>query len=100
MTLEEKISQMVQVKSNVATPDVMNKYFTGTVLSGEGSILAPIAFSQSWVDMVNVVQKGSFSTRLGISVIYGIDTVHDHNIVYDATISPHNVGLGVTRQVS
>ncbi|KAL5577984.1 hypothetical protein UlMin_019683 [Ulmus minor] len=71
----------------------MSKYFIG-------SVLAPIALAQAWVDMVNVVQKGSFSTRLGIPMIYGIDTVHDHDNVYNATISPHNVGLGVTRQVS
>ncbi|CAM8901301.1 unnamed protein product [Rhodiola kirilowii] len=30
-------------------------------------------------------------------MIYGIDAVHGHNTVYNATIFPHNVGLGVTR---
>ncbi|TQD84995.1 hypothetical protein C1H46_029436 [Malus baccata] len=32
-------------------------------------------------------------------MIYGIDAVHGHNNVYNATIFPHNVGLGATRQV-
>ncbi|KAH8497893.1 hypothetical protein H0E87_016974 [Populus deltoides] len=30
-------------------------------------------------------------------MIYGIDAVHGHNNIYKATISPHNVGLGATR---
>lgn len=49
--------------------------------------------------MVNDFQKGSLSTRLGIPMIYGIDAVHGHNNVYKATVFPHNVGLGATRQV-
>ncbi|XP_075520075.1 uncharacterized protein LOC142553597 isoform X2 [Primulina tabacum] len=47
--------------------------------------------------MVNEFQKGALSTRLGIPMIYGIDAVHGQNNVYGATIFPHNVGLGVTR---
>ncbi|CBI22347.3 unnamed protein product, partial [Vitis vinifera] len=47
--------------------------------------------------MVNEFQKGSLSSRLGIPMIYGIDAVHGHNNVYNATIFPHNVGLGATR---
>ncbi|KAG2384267.1 Beta-xylosidase/alpha-L-arabinofuranosidase 1 [Vigna angularis] len=47
--------------------------------------------------MVNDFQKGSLSTRLGIPMIYGIDAVHGNNNVYNATIFPHNVGLGATR---
>ncbi|KAL5576046.1 hypothetical protein UlMin_017745 [Ulmus minor] len=97
MTLEEKIGQMVQVERAVATPDAMSKYFIGSVLSGGGSVPAPKASPQAWVDMVNVIQKASLSTRLGIPMIYGIDAVHGHNNVYNATIFPHNVGLGVTR---
>ncbi|KAL2510967.1 Glycosyl hydrolase family protein [Abeliophyllum distichum] len=47
--------------------------------------------------MVNEFQKGALSTRLGIPMIYGIDAVHGQSNVYNATIFPHNVGLGVTR---
>ena len=49
--------------------------------------------------MVNEFQKGALSTRLGIPMIYGIDAVHGHGNVYKATIFPHNIGLGATRQV-
>ncbi|XP_062016260.1 uncharacterized protein LOC133732698 [Rosa rugosa] len=97
MTLAEKIGQMVQIEREVATPDVMTKYFIGSVLSGGGSVPAPKASAETWVNLVNGMQKGSLSTRLGIPMIYGIDAVHGHNNVYNATIFPHNVGLGATR---
>lgn len=97
MTLEEKIGQMIQIGREVATSDVMNKHFIGSVLSGGGSVPAPKASAEAWVNMVNEIQKGALSTRLGIPMIYGIDAIHGHNNVYKATIFPHNVGLGVTR---
>ncbi|KAK8545031.1 hypothetical protein V6N13_066344 [Hibiscus sabdariffa] len=97
MSLAEKIGQMTQIERSVATPDVMKNYFIGSVLSGGGSVPAPKATPQTWINLVNSLQKGSLSTRLGIPMMYGIDAVHGHNNVYKATIFPHNVGLGVTR---
>ncbi|XP_028758113.1 uncharacterized protein LOC114717185 [Neltuma alba] len=97
MTLEEKIGQMTQIERTNATHEVMKKYFIGSVLSGGGSVPAPQASPETWVQMVNDIQNGALSTRLGIPMIYGIDAVHGHNNVYNATIFPHNVGLGVTR---
>ncbi|XP_016439679.1 uncharacterized protein LOC107765532 [Nicotiana tabacum] len=97
MSLEEKIGQMTQIERKVATADVMKQYFIGSVLSGGGSVPAPKASAEDWIKMVNELQKGALSTRLGIPMIYGIDAVHGHNNVYNATIFPHNIGLGVTR---
>ncbi|KAH9622658.1 hypothetical protein KSS87_022628 [Heliosperma pusillum] len=97
MSLDEKIGQMVQIERKVASPDVMKTYFIGSLLSGGGSVPAPKASPEAWVNMVNEFQKGALSTRLGIPMIYGIDAVHGHNNVYNTTIFPHNVGLGVTR---
>ncbi|KAI3523093.1 hypothetical protein L1887_01149 [Cichorium endivia] len=97
MTLEEKIGQMTQIERSVASADVMQKYFIGSILSGGGSVPAKEASPETWINMVNEFQKGSLSTRLGIPMIYGIDAVHGNNNVYNATIFPHNVGLGVTR---
>ncbi|RXH76135.1 hypothetical protein DVH24_019023 [Malus domestica] len=99
MTLEEKIGQMVQIDRSVASSEVMKKYFIGSILSGGGSVPAQRASPEAWINMVNDFQKGSLSTRLGIPMIYGIDAVHGHNNVYKATIFPHNIGLGATRQV-
>jgi beta-glucosidase len=97
MTLEEKIGQMVQIDRSVATVNIMRDYFIGSVLSGGGSAPLPEASAQNWVDMINEYQKGALVSRLGIPMIYGIDAVHGHNNVYNATIFPHNVGLGATR---
>ncbi|XP_078165309.1 uncharacterized protein LOC144560023 [Carex rostrata] len=97
MTLAEKIGQMSQIERSVATPDVITNYFIGSVLSGGGSVPAPKATVQQWVSMVTEMQKAALATRLGIPMIYGIDAVHGHNNVYKATIFPHNIGLGATR---
>lgn len=72
---------------------------TGSVVSGGGSWPAPRASAETWINMVNEFQEAALSTRLGIPMIYGIDAVHGQNNVYNATIFPHNVGLGVARQV-
>lgn len=74
-------------------------YWAGSVLSGGGSVPAENAAAGTWIDMVNGFQKGAMSTRLGIPIIYGIDALHGNNNVYNATIFPHNIGLGATRQV-
>lgn len=97
MTLEEKIGQMTQIDRTMASPEVMKTYSIGSVLSGGGSTPLPEASAQDWMNMVNDFQKGAMSSRLGIPMIYGIDAVHGHNNVYNATIFPHNVGLGATR---
>ncbi|XP_074353688.1 uncharacterized protein LOC141692674 [Apium graveolens] len=97
MSLEEKIGQMTQIERTLASPEVMNKYFIGSVISEGGSAPGVRASAETWVDMVNEIQKGALSTRLAIPMIYGIDAVHGHNTVYGATIFPHNIGLGATR---
>nr|ABF98889.1 Glycosyl hydrolase family 3 N terminal domain containing protein, expressed [Oryza sativa Japonica Group] len=97
MTLAEKIGQMTQIERQVASPQVLKDYFIGSLLSGGGSVPRKQATAAEWVSMVSDFQKGSLSTRLGIPMIYGIDAVHGHNNVYGATIFPHNVALGATR---
>ncbi|KAG6433853.1 hypothetical protein SASPL_105471 [Salvia splendens] len=97
MTLQEKIGQMTQIDRLVASADVLDKYYIGSVLSGGGSVPSRKASPEAWVDMVNGFQKGSLSTRLKIPMLYGIDAVHGHNNVYRATIFPHNVAIGATR---
>ncbi|KAG6537666.1 hypothetical protein ZIOFF_002761 [Zingiber officinale] len=100
MTLAEKIGQMSQIERGIAiaNPETLKTYFIGSVLSGGGSVPSPQASTEAWVNMVNGIQKVALSTRLGIPVIYGVDAVHGHNNVYKATVFPHNVGLGATRQ--
>ncbi|KAI3450798.1 hypothetical protein Pfo_007463 [Paulownia fortunei] len=98
MSLEEKIGQMTQIDLKVASPEIIKKYFIGSVLVGGGTELAPKASAETWINVANTLQEGALSTRLGIPIIIGTDAVHGHNNAYNATIFPHNVGLGVTRQ--
>ncbi|XP_051134244.1 uncharacterized protein LOC127253624 [Andrographis paniculata] len=97
MTVEEKVGQLAMMDREVASADNIKKYFIGNLLSGGGSVPAPKASARTWINMINEFQRAAISTRLGIPLLYGIDAVHGHNTVYNATVFPHNVGLGVTR---
>ena len=98
MTLEEKIGQMTQAERGAVAgdPSQIATLRLGSVLSGGGSTPTPNT-PAAWVDMVNEFQSQALSTRLGIPIIYGIDAVHGHGNVYGATVFPHNIGLGSTR---
>jgi beta-glucosidase len=96
MTLDEKVGQMTMAERNSATPDDVRDFFLGAILSGGGS--APASNTPTgWADMHDAYQTAALSTRLGIPMIYGIDAVHGHSNVVGATIFPHNIGLGATR---
>ncbi|XP_022857680.1 uncharacterized protein LOC111378683 isoform X2 [Olea europaea var. sylvestris] len=47
--------------------------------------------------MIDGFQNAALESRLGIPLIYGVDAVHGNNNVYGATIFPHNIGVGATR---
>ncbi len=98
MTLEEKIGQMTQAERAAVAedPSLVADWRLGSVLSGGGSTPTPNT-PEAWVEMINEFQKQALSTRLGIPMIYGIDAVHGHGNVYGATVFPHNIGLGATR---
>jgi beta-glucosidase len=97
MTLNEKIGQMVQTERGFADVNsVITTYFLGSILSGGGSVPGSNSVAD-WVSMYNGMQNSALATRLKIPLIYGIDAVHGNNNVYGATIFPHNIGLGCTR---
>ncbi|XP_019197775.1 PREDICTED: uncharacterized protein LOC109191619 [Ipomoea nil] len=97
MTLAEKIGQMTQIDQENLTAVIVLDYGLGSVLSGGGGWPRPEATPYDWVNMVNRFQSGAVNSRLGIPIIYGIDAVHGNNNVFKATIFPHNIGLGATR---
>ncbi|CAH8267731.1 unnamed protein product [Arabidopsis lyrata] len=97
MTLPEKIGQMTQIERVVTTYPVITDYFIGSVLNGGGSWPFEDAKTSDWADMIDGYQNAALASRLGIPIIYGIDAVHGNNNVYGATIFPHNIGLGATR---
>ncbi|XP_022150942.1 uncharacterized protein LOC111018971 [Momordica charantia] len=97
MTLREKIGQMTQIERTVATPSAITDFSIGSILNAGGSAPFHNALSSDWADMIDGFQKSALQSRLGIPIIYGTDAVHGNNNVYGATIFPHNVGLGATR---
>ncbi|HVE15141.1 MAG TPA: glycoside hydrolase family 3 N-terminal domain-containing protein, partial [Chthoniobacterales bacterium] len=99
MTLDEKIGQMTQVDSGalLGHESDIATYSLGSVLSGGGSNPPDGSSARAWKDMVARFDATALTTRLQIPLIYGIDAVHGHNNVDSATIFPHNVGLGATR---
>ena len=98
MTLEEKIGQMVQVDSAALRDKAdVQKYFLGSVLSGGNSDPSTGNTAQDWLAFVNGFQQYALQTRLKIPILYGIDAVHGHNNIDGATVFPHHIGMGATR---
>ena len=97
MTLDEKIGQMTQAdRSALQDGTEINKFLLGSVLNGGDSLPIPNK-PGVWADMTDAYQSQALSTRLGIPLLYGVDAVHGHNGVKGATIFPHNIALGCTR---
>ncbi len=97
MTLDEKIGQMTQVdRGHLASESDIATYALGSIVSGGGST-PETNTPAGWADMVDAFQRAALSSRLGIPILYGVDAVHGHGNVYGATIFPHNIGLGATR---
>jgi beta-glucosidase len=96
MTLAEKIGQMTQVEKNSIPPEDVAYHKIGSILSGGGGNPTPNN-AEAWRAMVTGFQEQALSTRLGIPLIYGVDAVHGHNNMWGATIFPHNIGLGASR---
>jgi beta-glucosidase len=98
MTLEEKVGQMTQAERGAVTddPTLVATWRLGSVLSGGGSTPADNT-PEGWADMVDGFQAQALDTRLGIPLVYGVDSVHGHGNLVGATVFPHNIGLGATR---
>ncbi|MDF2698149.1 MAG: beta-N-acetylhexosaminidase, partial [Labilithrix sp.] len=96
MTLPEKLGQMVQAERKHLKEGDVARYFVGSVLSGGGSYPGR-GTAAEWVKMTDAFHAEARSTRLGIPLTYAVDAVHGHGNVTEATIFPHHIGLGCTR---
>jgi beta-glucosidase len=98
MSLAEKIGQMTQAEriDVAADPSLIATYHLGSVLSGGGSVPESNT-PEGWADMVDSFQRAALGDRLGIPLLYGVDAVHGHGNLLGATVFPHNIGLGATR---
>jgi beta-glucosidase len=97
MSLAEKAGQMTQAERGAMTaPGDIATYALGSLLSGGGSTPTPNT-PAAWAKMIDGFQLRAQATRFQIPLIYGVDAVHGHNNLTGATIMPHNIGLGATR---
>ena len=102
MTVEEKVGQTIQGDISTIVPADLLKYRLGSILAGGGSDPgnAYNAPPQAWLDLSDAFWEASMDTSQGgkaIPVIWGIDAVHGQSNIVGATLFPHNIGLGATR---
>ncbi|WP_405020839.1 glycoside hydrolase family 3 protein [Kitasatospora sp. NBC_00070] len=98
MTLPEKIGQMTQAERNAVDgdPAQITDLGLGSLLSGGGSTPTPNT-PAAWADMIDGYQSRALAGRLHIPLLYGVDSVHGHGNLVGATVFPHNIALGATR---
>ncbi|MFF4958614.1 glycoside hydrolase family 3 N-terminal domain-containing protein [Streptomyces sp. NPDC001222] len=97
MSLEEKAGQMTQAeRAGLTSQGDIASYDLGSLLSGGGSTPTPNT-PEAWAQMIDSFQLRAQATRFQIPLIYGVDAVHGHNNLAGATVMPHNIGIGATR---
>jgi beta-glucosidase len=97
MTLEEKIGQMALVEKNsIQVVGDISDYHLGALLSGSGT-KPPENIPSGWRSMIETFQAEAAASRLRIPLLYGTDAIHGHAHVPGATVFPHAIGLGASR---
>lgn len=102
MDLTEKVGQMTQLTLGALSKpgeeqldadrlkEAVVEYKIGSVFNVWSSALAP----EEWLEVIATIQEAALlETRLGIPILFGIDSVHGANYTYGATLFPHNLGL-------
>ena len=102
MTVEEKVGQIVQGDIASLTPDDVRKYRLGSVLAGGNSDPGGKydATPAQWLALADAFYEASMDTGKGgqaIPILFGIDAIHGQSNIVGATLFPHNIGLGATR---
>jgi beta-glucosidase len=106
MTIEEKVGQMTQLAigmiaagsdQNIKVDPVklekaVVKYNVGSILNVSDQALTV----DHWHEIIGQIQAAAKKTRLGIPVIYGIDSIHGANYVQGATLFPQEIGMAAT----
>jgi beta-glucosidase len=96
MTLDEKVGQMTQASRIALQGAEVRELYLGSVLNGGDDMINPNT-PAGWADAIDRLQMQALGTRLGIPFVYGVDAVHGNAEMRGATVFPHNIGLGATR---
>ncbi|WP_418959315.1 glycoside hydrolase family 3 protein [Streptomyces tritici] len=101
MTLAEKVGQMTQAGRNTlaAQRDIADLGLGSVIYEGEPDG-APARNAAGWRAVTDGYQRHSRATRLQIPLLLAADALHGHAFVRGATVMPHNIGLGATRDAA
>ncbi|HEV7398345.1 MAG TPA: glycoside hydrolase family 3 N-terminal domain-containing protein, partial [Pyrinomonadaceae bacterium] len=107
MTLEEKVGQMTQLTMGMVVTGrdqdiqidpakldkAIVKYGVGSILNVSDQALT----ADKWHDTIGKIQEAATKkTRLGIPVMYGIDSIHGATYVLGSTLFPQEIGMAAT----
>ena len=107
MTLEEKVGQMTQLALEMISggkdqniqidPAKLDKaivrYGVGSILNVYDQALT----ADKWQEIITQIQTSATKkTRLGIPVLYGIDSIHGATYVRGSTLFPQEIGMAAT----
>ena len=103
MSLERKVAQLVMPDIAAITPADMRAYRFGSILNGGnsgpgGNDKAP---PREWLALADAYWEASVAplpdNEPAIPALWATDAVHGHSNLGAATLFPHNIGLGATR---
>jgi beta-glucosidase len=99
MTLEQKVSQLIQADIGSVTPADVGQLALGSILNGANSSPRDdkLAAASEWLALADRFYDASVAAGAGVPLMWGTDAVHGHNNIPGATIFPHNIGLGAAR---
>jgi beta-glucosidase len=107
MSLADKVGQLIQADTSTVTPDDVRRYRLGSILSGGNSAPRPggddLAPAEQWLaaaDAYYLASVESSGASPGIPLLWAVDAVHGHNNIVGATLFPHNIALGATRNAA
>ena len=99
MTPEQKVGQLIQADIGSVTPADVRELALGSVLNGGNSSPRDdkLAAPGEWLALADRFYAASAGGDAVVPVLWGTDAVHGHNNLPGATIFPHNIGLGASR---
>lgn len=103
MSVEHKVAQLIMPDISTVTPEDMREYRFGSILNGGNS--GPggddKAGAPEWLALADAFWDASTAPLPDgapvIPALWATDAVHGHANVPGATIFPHNIALGATR---
>ena len=101
MTTAQKVGQLIQADTSAIKPQDLLEYPLGSILAGgnSGPYGDERATAEKWAQQVTEFREASRKSGSGIPILFGVDAVHGHSNLPEATIFPHNIGLGAANDV-